>query len=119
MRFRHELTYEADADEVTRCSPTRCSARRSASCQQVLRYAVSVEETDDGLTRSTSTRCRPRAASRRRAQTFVGDEIKIEQRETWHSPTDAALEVTIPGKPVRMSGTHPAARSRDGRPSRR
>ena len=39
------------------------------------------------------------------ARKFVGEEINIVQDETWSSTTDAALTVTIPGKPGRMTGT--------------
>jgi hypothetical protein len=39
------------------------------------------------------------------ARKFVGDEINIVQDETWTSSTDAALNVSIPGKPGHMAGT--------------
>ena len=42
------------------------------------------------------------------AKKFVGDEIKIVQRETWTSATAADLHVSIPGKP----GEHARHRSR-------
>ena len=39
------------------------------------------------------------------AKKLVGAKINILQEETWHSPTSAALSVTIPGKPGEMRGT--------------
>ena len=39
------------------------------------------------------------------ARKFVGDEINIVQTESWSSPTQASLHVTIPGKPGEMTGT--------------
>lgn len=39
------------------------------------------------------------------ARKLVGDEINILQEEQWSSSTDAALSVTIPGKPGSMTGT--------------
>lgn len=39
------------------------------------------------------------------AQKFVGAEINVHQREQWTSPTEATLDVTIPGKPGHMKGT--------------
>lgn len=39
------------------------------------------------------------------AKKLVGDEINILQEERWSSTTEAALDVTIPGKPGAMHGT--------------
>lgn len=39
------------------------------------------------------------------AKRFVGDTINIVQEENWSSPTSAALQVLIPGKPGEMVGT--------------
>ena len=39
------------------------------------------------------------------ATKIVGDKIQVVQKETWTSPTRAALEVTIPGKPGHLRGT--------------
>ena len=39
------------------------------------------------------------------ARRLVGDEINIVQEESWSSPTQAELHVTIPGKPGDMLGT--------------
>lgn len=39
------------------------------------------------------------------AKRMVGDEIVIEQNETWQTPQRAALEITIPGKPGHLKGT--------------
>jgi hypothetical protein len=39
------------------------------------------------------------------AQKLVGDEIRFVQEETWSSPSTAAINVTIPGKPGTITGT--------------
>jgi hypothetical protein len=39
------------------------------------------------------------------ARKFVGDEINIVQKEAWSSPTAAAVNVEIPGKPGEIRGT--------------
>jgi hypothetical protein len=39
------------------------------------------------------------------ATRFVGDEINIVQKETWHGSAGGEVEVTIPGKPGQMAGT--------------
>lgn len=38
------------------------------------------------------------------AKRFVGDEITIQRREVWHSPTNGSIEIFIPGKPGRLEG---------------
>jgi hypothetical protein len=38
------------------------------------------------------------------AQRLVGEEIRFIQTETWTSPSEAGLHVTIPGKPGEMNG---------------
>ena len=45
---------------------------------------------------------------------LVGDEINIVQEEVWTSPTNASLEVTIPGKPGEMKGSIAIAPSPSG-----
>ena len=53
------------------------------------------------------------------ATKFVDDEIKVEQKETWTSPTEAALEVTIPAA-GHARHDHPGReRRRDRRDGRR
>lgn len=106
------MTYEAGADEVYAMLVDPIFREEVCEYQRVLRYAVVVEETDDGLSvdvdQVQSSRGIPSSV-----RTFVGEEIEIEQRELWYSPTDARLEVTIPGKPCRMSGRI-SLRERDG-----
>jgi hypothetical protein len=39
------------------------------------------------------------------AKKMVGEEIVIEQHETWQTPARADLEIAIPGKPGHLHGT--------------
>lgn len=39
------------------------------------------------------------------AKKIVGDEINIVQQEEWTSPTEATLDISIPGKPGTLTGT--------------
>jgi hypothetical protein len=79
---------------------------RSQVCdyQRVLRHTISIEQIDGAVVvdvdQVQSTEYVPSTA-----RAFVGSEIEIGQRETWHSPTEAALVVDIPGRPGRMDGT--------------
>lgn len=112
MRFQHELVYDAAPGEVYAMLTTQAFREEVCEYQQVLRYSVAIDETDEGLSVDVDQvqAMRGPATSVRK---FVGDEIEIEQRETWRSPTDAVLEVSIPGKPGRMSGAI-TLRERDG-----
>lgn len=113
MRFLHETAYETDPDTVYAMLTDPAFREEVCRSQQVLRYTVTVEETAEGVTvdvdQVQAARFIPSYA-----QSFVGPEIEIEQRETWHTPTDATLVVTIPGKPARMLGTV-SLRVREGR----
>ncbi len=104
MRFRHEMVYAADPAAVFAMITDPEFREQVCVHQRVLRHAVRVEETDDGLLvdvdQVQSTQYVPAAA-----RSFVGDEIEIEQRETWYSSSDATLVLTTPGRPGRMEGT--------------
>ncbi|HQR26152.1 MAG TPA: DUF2505 domain-containing protein [Nocardioides sp.] len=113
MRFRHEMAYDAGADRVYAMKADRRFREEVCRHQQVLRYRVDLEDTASGLSVDIDQvqALRGVATSVRR---FVGEEIEIEQRETWHSPGDATLVVSIPGKPGRMDGRI-SLREQDGR----
>lgn len=107
------MTYDTDPDSVFAMVTDPEFRERVCAYQRVLRHTVRVDETDRGIVvdvdQVQSTEYVPAAA-----RSFVGDEIEIEQRETWHSPTDATLVVTIPGRPGRMDATI-TLRERGGR----
>jgi hypothetical protein len=104
MRFVHEMTYDAAPEAVAAMMAD--SAFREAVCehQQVLEYAVSVDDAGGPLTVAVDQVQEVRGIPSY-AEKFVGDRIAIAQRETWRGPTTADVEVTVPGKPVRMTGT--------------
>ncbi len=113
MDFRHELSYAASPEQVHAMLTDARFREEVCASQQVLRFAVSVEDTAGVLTvevdQVQEARGIPAFATK-----FVGDEIAIEQRETWSSPSGADLEVTIPGKPMRMRGAISLAADADG-----
>ena len=104
MRFVHEMTYDAAPEAVAAMMAD--PAFREAVCehQQVLEYAVSVDDAGGALVVSVDQVQEARGMPSY-AQKFVGDQIEIAQRETWRQPTIADVVVTVPGKPVRMTGT--------------
>lgn len=104
MRFLHEMAYDADPDSVYAMLADAAFREEVCEYQQVLRHSVAVAEVD-GVLCVDVDQVQVARHIPAFAQPFVGPEIEIAQREAWHSPTDATLEVTVPGKPVRMVGT--------------
>lgn len=98
------MTYAATPEAVAAMMAD--PAFREAVCehQQVLEYAVSVDDAGGALTVAVDQVQEARGLPSY-AEKFVGDRIAISQRETWRGPTGADVEVTVPGKPVRMTGT--------------
>lgn len=98
------MTYAATPEAVAAMMAD--PAFREAVCehQQVLEYAVSVDDAGGALTVAVDQVQEARGIPSY-AEKFVGDRIAIAQRETWRSATGADVEVTVPGKPVRMAGT--------------
>lgn len=96
-RLRHDLTYHAPADAVH--AMLHNAVFREAVCerQHVLRHTVSVDGDRVTIDQVHAARKIPSFAKR-----FVGDEINIVQTETWTTPTDADIDIQIPGK---SSGT--------------
>jgi hypothetical protein len=103
VRFFHEGFYDADPAAVRAMLLDREFRSQVCDYQRVLRHTISIEEIDGAVVvdvdQVQSTEYVPSTA-----RAFVGSEIEIGQRETWHSPTEAALVVDIPGRPGRMDG---------------
>jgi len=98
-RITHQLTYEAPIETV-RAMLLDPGFRESVAAQQrAIRSTVEVE----GTTVHLET-VQPASGIPSFAKKFVGDEIVIDQRETWKGDT-ADVHVTIPGKPGDMKGT--------------
>ena len=103
--FSHELRYDgATPEQVYAMLADPAFRERVCEYQRYHRHTVTI--TPDGAGMSVVVdQHRPADGVPSFAQKFVGDEINIQQREQWSSPTDATLEVTIPGKPGHMTGT--------------
>jgi hypothetical protein len=112
MRFHHELVYEADAGDVFAMLVDPGFREEVCEHQQVVSYSVNVEDRDDG-THVEVDQTQSLRGIAESVRMFVGDDVDIEQRELWGSPTRAVLDVQIPDKPGRMTGTITLAQ-RDG-----
>jgi hypothetical protein len=103
-RLVHELTYDAPMADVATMLADPAFREEVCDQQGVLRHLVSVE-TDDTGTEVTIDQVQAAHGIPSFARKFVGDEINIVQEETWATPDEGVIRVTIPGKPGEISGT--------------
>lgn len=112
--FSHEMRYDgATPDQVYAMLADPEFRVRVCEYQRYHRHDVTITPQGAGMTVSVDQH-RPADEVPSFAQKFVGDEINVHQRENWSSPTDAVLEVEIPGKPGHMKGTVHLAGDADG-----
>jgi hypothetical protein len=104
MKFSHEIRYAAGADDVYAMLAEPAFREQVCEAGGALSQTVQVTPSAGGMTVLVD-QTMPNDGIPSFATKFVGDQIKVEQKETWTSPTEAALEVTIPGKPGHMRGT--------------
>ena len=103
-RLTHELTYDAPMAEVAEMLADPSFREEVCEFQGVKRAMVSIDSDDNGM-EVTIDQVQAAQGIPSFAKKFVGDEINIVQQESWESPTDGKITVTIPGKPGEMSGT--------------
>jgi hypothetical protein len=101
----HDLRYDgATPDQVYAMLADPAFRERVCEYQRYHRHDITI--TPDGAGMSVVVdQHRPADGVPSFAQKFVGDEINVHQQERWTSPTDASLEVAIPGKPGHLKGT--------------
>jgi hypothetical protein len=103
-RLVHELTYDAPMVQVAEMLADPAFREEVCEQQGMLRYLVTIDPTDSGMD-VTIDQVQAAQGIPSFAKKFVGDEINIVQQETWETPAEADVRVTIPGKPGDMSGT--------------
>lgn len=103
--LRHEIRYDgASIDQVHAMLQDTAFREKVCDYQRCVRHDVTIDVRGETMTvRIDFAHGSSRVPSF--ARKFVGDEIAILQEESWTSPTEAALTVTIPGKPGEMVGT--------------
>jgi hypothetical protein len=103
-RLKHDLTYDAPMSEVAEMLADTSFREEVCDFQGVKRAMVSIDSDDNGM-EVTIDQVQAAQGIPSFARKFVGDEIHIVQKEAWSSPTAAAVNVEIPGKPGEMRGT--------------
>ncbi len=99
-KLTKHLTYDAPAAAVAAMLDDPAFREAVLERQQVVRGSVDI---DGDVARIEQVRSGDDIPSF--ARKFVGDEIVIVQTETWTSPTEAKVELAIPGKPGEAVGT--------------
>jgi hypothetical protein len=102
--MRHELRYDgATLGQVHAMLADPEFRNQVCASQHYHRWDVDIAPGPTGMTVRIDQH-RPTEGVPAFASRFVGEEIRIVQSETWTSDSDAALEVTMPGKPGHMRG---------------
>lgn len=105
MRFYKEFQLEGSVDEVYAVLSDEGFRREVAHQAGATSYDASVRPRSGGgmdavMDTESPTQGLPSAAIK-----VIGDTLRIHQVERWSSSTDAALEVSMPGKPGSVKGT--------------
>jgi hypothetical protein len=112
--FNHDMRYDGATPEQVYAMLANPDFREQVcEYQRYQRHTITITPEGPGMSVFVDQH-RPADEVPSFARTFVGDEINIQQREHWSSPTDASLEVSIPGKPGQMKGTVHLAGDADG-----
>lgn len=105
-QITHDLTYDAPASAVYAMLTDASFREQVCDRSGVIRHDVTVAGED--LTSGAVVRIQQFQSAQgipSFAKKLVGEEIEIVQEETWTSPTEADVKVTIPGKPGEMTGS--------------
>ena len=103
-RLKHDLTYDAPVDAVAAMLADPAFREEVCDYQRVISKKVTVTRSGDGMD-VVIDMVQPARGIPGFAQKFVGDTINIVQSESWSSPTQGDITVSIPGKPGEMAGT--------------
>ena len=109
-RLTHQMTYAAPLAQVVEMLADPRFREEVCEYQRVVSADVEIDRSGDAMT-VLIEQVQPAAGIPSFAKKFVGDEIRIVQREDWSAPDTAELHVTIPGKPGHMDGTITLAES--------
>jgi uncharacterized Zn-binding protein involved in type VI secretion len=104
MRFSHELSYDAAPQAVHEMLGQRAFREKVCEALHASRSDVSVDGTPPGMT-VVIDQTQPARGIPSFARTFVGDEIRILQRERWDDVSGGSMTLEIPGKPGTFTGS--------------
>jgi hypothetical protein len=104
MKFRKELAYEADPDDVFAMLSDPAFREKVAHAQEVVSVDVQLTPSSGGFSlvndQVQNTKDLPAIAKK-----IAGDTTRAVVTEEWTSPTSGAISITAPGKPSKADGT--------------
>ncbi len=103
-RLVHEMAYDAPMSDVAAMLADPAFREEVCERQGVISAMVSIDSDDAGM-QVTIDQVQSARGIPSFARKFVGEEINIIQEESWSTPTEGDITVTIPGKPGEMTGT--------------
>jgi hypothetical protein len=104
MRFSHELTYDAAPAIVLTMLGDPDFREKVCVAMHTARHDVTVDGSGPGMS-VVVDQTQPARGIPSFAMKFVGEEIRIVQRESWQDAAAASLDLEIPGKPGTFHGT--------------
>jgi uncharacterized protein DUF2505 len=104
MKFSHEIRYAASAADVYAMLADESFREQVCSAGGALRSSAAISQNGGGMAVEVDQTL-PATGIPSFATKFVGDEIRVVQKESWKDGSSADLEVLIPGKPGHMRGS--------------
>lgn len=104
MRFRKELVYDADAEDVFAMLSDPGFREKVARAQEAVSVDVRLTTSSGGFSLVTdleqNTKHLPAIAKK-----ITGDTTRAVLTEEWSSPSGGSISITAPGKPTTAQGT--------------
>ena len=103
MKFSHQMTYDAAPADVHAMLADPQFREKVCAAMHSVRHDVSIDPSGEGM-KVVVDQTQPANGIPSFAKKFVGEEIRIVQREIWSNASASSLVVEIPGKPGDMQG---------------
>jgi uncharacterized protein YndB with AHSA1/START domain len=113
MKFLHRMTYDAPPADVHAMLADPAFRDKVCHAMHAVRSDIDIVPAGAGM-KVVVDQTQPAEGIPSFARKFVGDEIRIVQREQWKDDAAADLTVEIPGKPGAMNGAITLAASGGG-----
>jgi predicted RNA binding protein with dsRBD fold (UPF0201 family) len=104
MKFSHRMTYDAAPADVLKMLSDPAFREKVCEAMHAVRRDVSIDGAPEGMA-VVVDQTQPAKGIPSFAKKFVGEEIRIVQREQWKGGSGADLKVEIPGKPGAFDGS--------------
>jgi uncharacterized protein YndB with AHSA1/START domain len=104
MKFRKELAYDADPEDVFAMLSDSGFREKVARAQDVVSVDVRLTPSSGGFS-LVNDQVQNTAGLPAIAKKIAGDTTRAVMTEEWSTPTGGAISITAPGKPTKAEGT--------------